>query len=316
MKNVKKDLFPKLSLFRKSTETKTAKRLVCTALLAVMTITAAIPVFADSTDIYVSLGADLTQSQRATVLQLMNLTEDDLKNIEVTTITNQMEKETLGQYLPASVIGSRALSCTKVEKTKSGGISVKTHNISYCTEGMYQNALITAGVENANVTVAGPTSISGTAGLVGAMKAYQDLTGDELTDAQQDAAVNELVTTGDLANQLGSSEDAENLVALVKQKVASENLSSEEDIRRAIQDGSQELGITLSDSEVQMILDLMKKISKLDLNADQLQRQAMNIYNRLQNLGIDMSAYDKDTIINSISSFLKKIIEFCKGLFG
>ena len=137
-----------------------------------------------------------------------------------------------------------------------------------------------------------------------------------LPEAQQDAAVNELVTTGDLANQLGSSEDDENLIALVKQKVASEDLSSEEDIKRAIQDGSQELGITLSDSEVQMIMDLMKKISKLNLSTDQLEKQAQNIYNRLQNLGIDMSGYDKETVINSITSFFQKIIEFCKNLFG
>ncbi len=295
---------------------KKMKVLTSAILVGVLTILTAVPAFADSSDVYVSLGADLTDTQRATVLKLLDLTEADLENADVTTITNQMEKDTLGQYLPASVIGSRALSCTKVEKTRSGGIHVTTHNISYCTEGMYQNALITAGVENADVTVVGPTSISGTAGLVGAMKAYENLTGSDLSDDNQDAALNELITTGDLAEELGSSEDAENLIALVKQKVASEDLNKEEDIRRIIKESSEELGITLSDSEVQTILDLMKKISKLNLNADQLRQQAVNIYNRLQNLGIEMSNYDKETVINSISSFLQKIIDFCKGLFG
>ena len=294
---------------------KTMRKLTAAVLAGLMAVMAAVSVFADSSDIYVSLGADLTDAQRATVLKLLDLTEADLKNIDVTTITNQMEKETLGSYLPASVIGSRALSCTKVEKTKSGGISVTTHNISYCTEGMYQNALITAGVENAKVTVVGPTSISGTAGLVGAMKAYENLTGDNLSEKNQDAAVEELITTGDLAENLGSTEKAENLMALVKQKVAAENLSSEEEIRQAIRDGSEELGISLSDSEIQMIVDLMKKISKLNLNPDQLRQQASNIYNRLQNLGIDMSNYDKETVVNSISSFLRKLIDFCKNLF-
>ena len=295
---------------------KKMKVLTSAVLVGVLTILTAVPAFADSRDVYVSLGADLTDTQRATVLKLLDLTEADLENADVTTITNQMEKNTLGQYLPARVIGSRALSCTKVEKTRSGGIHVTTHNISYCTEGMYQNALITAGVENADVTVVGPTSISGTAGLVGAMKVYENLTGNDLSEDNQDAALNELITTGDLAEELGSSEDAENLIALVKQKVASGDLSKEEDIRRTIKESSEELGITLSDSEVQTILDLMKKISKLNLNADQLRQQATNIYNRLQNLGIEMSNYDKETVINSISSFLQKIIDFCKGLFG
>ena len=297
--------------FRKKMKTVTAALLI-----AALSFTCSIPAFADSTDTYVSLGADLTSSQRAVVLDLMDLTEADLENIDVVTITNQMERETLSSYLPASVIGSRALSCTKVEKKSSGGIDVTTHNISYCTEGMYQNALITAGVENADVTVVGPTSISGTAGLVGAMKAYQDLTGNDLSKDNQDAAVNELVTTGELADQLGNSEDAENLIALIKQKVSSEDLSSDDDIRQAIRDCAAELGITLTDSEVETILELMKKISKLNLSEDRLREQAGNIYERLQGLGIDMSQYDKEGVINAISSFLKRLIEFCKNLFN
>lgn len=303
-------------MYMKLEITKKLKTVTAAFLIAALSFAYPVTASADSTDTYVSLGADLTSSQRAVVLDLLDLTEDDLENIDVAIITNQMERETLSSYLPASVIGTRALSCTKVEKKSSGGINVTTRNISYCTEGMYQNALITAGVENADVTVVGPTSISGTAGLVGAMKAYQDLTGDHLSEDNQDAAVNELVTTGNLADQLGSSEDAENLIALVKQKVTSENLSSDEDIKQAIRDSSEELGITLTDSEVETILELMKKISKLNLSEDQLREQATNIYERLQGLGIDMSQYDKEGIINSISSFLKKIIEFCKNLFS
>ena len=38
---------------------------------------------------------------------------------------------------------------------------------------MYENALTTAGVTDATVTVAGPFNITGTAALVGAMNAYE-----------------------------------------------------------------------------------------------------------------------------------------------
>lgn len=292
-------------------------RMLASAVLA-LTIAAApvLSAFADSEDIYVSLGADLTASQRAIVLNLMDLSENDLAGINVTTITNQMEKETLGSYLPDSVIGSRALSCTKVEKTSSGGIHVTTHNISYCTEGMYQNALITAGVQNADVTVVGPTRISGTAGLVGAMKSYQDMTGKDLSAENEDAAVDELVTTGNLAGELGSTEDAENLIALAKQKVSSEDVSSEDDIANVVRESAEELGISLNDSQLQMIIDLMKKISRLNLNTEQLQEQATNIYNRLVDLGIDMSQYDKEGFINSLTNLFRKISEFFSSLFS
>ena len=39
---------------------------------------------------------------------------------------------------------------------------------------MYKNALVTAGIEDADIIVAGPKNISGTAALVGVFKAYQE----------------------------------------------------------------------------------------------------------------------------------------------
>ena len=285
---------------------------LCTALLAGCTAAA----YADASDTYVSMGADLTVEQRAKVLELMDLTEEDLAGMDVVQITNEKEHEMLGGYLPNSVIGSRALSCVRVDKKKSDGIKVTTKNITYCTEGMYQNALITAAIENADVIVAGPTNISGTAGLVGAMEAYQEMTGKTISEENQDAAVNEIVATGDLADNLGSTENAENLMALVKQKVISADLSSDEDILKAIEDAAAQIGVTLSDAEKQQILSLMKKIGNLDIDVDALKQQASDIYDRLKDLGVDMSDLDKDTVVNAIAKFFQGIIEFFKGLFS
>lgn len=291
---------------------KIAAAFVVAAMAAISTVSA----FADASGTYVALGADLSVAQRATVLELLGLTEEELADMDVVQITNEKEREVLGGYLPASVIGSRALSCVKVEKKRSGGIDVTTKNISYCTEGMYQNALITAGIENADVVVAAPSNISGTAGLVGAMEAYQEITGDEISGENQDAAVNEIVATGELADQLGSTEDAENLMALVKQDVVANELTSEEDILKAIDDAASQIGLTLSDSEKQSILSLMKKIGSLDLDVNALKEQAAGIYDRLKDLGVDMSNLDKDSVIDAISGFFAGIINFFKGLFS
>ena len=294
------------------------KKRTVTALLlsAVLAAACTVPAFADAAGTDVALGADLSASQRATVLGLLDLTEEQLADMDVVQITNEMEKEMLGSYLPASVIGSRALSCVRVEKKNSGGIDITTKNISYCTEGMYQNALITAGIENADVIVAAPMNISGTAGLVGAMEAYQEITGDEISDENQDAAVNEIVATGELADQIGSSENAENLMALVKQDVVANDLTSEDDILKAIDDGAAQIGLTLSDEEKDSILSVMKKISSLDLDVDALKEQASGIYDRLKELGVDMSSWDKDSVIDAITGFFSGIIDFFKGLFG
>ena len=146
---------------------------------------------------YVALGADLNQEERATVLRLLGISEEDLNNYTVTTVTNADEHEYLDSYLSSSIIGSRALSSVMVEGTAEGsGINVTTSNITYCTPGMYENALATAGIENADIKVAGPFNISGTAALVGAIKAYENMTGEEVKKENADTATNELVVTG------------------------------------------------------------------------------------------------------------------------
>ena len=130
----------------------------------------------DNSDVYVSLGADLSSKERGTVLRLLGI--DNIEDYNVDYITNEQEHEYLDEYLEKSVIGSRALSSVIV-KPGDNGINVETYNITFCTSGMYRNALATAGMENAEVTVAGPFNISGTAALVGAMKAYESMTGEK-----------------------------------------------------------------------------------------------------------------------------------------
>lgn len=253
---------------------------------------------------YVSLGADLTDKEKETVLNLLNI--DNIDDYEVEYITNEQEHEYLDEYLSASVIGHRALSSVFIQEGGSG-IEVKTYNIGYCTEGMYRNALATAGMENASVTVAGPFNISGTAALVGAMKAYESMTGEKVSEENLDAANQELVVTGEVAESVGQ-EEAEQLMALVKEKVIAEDLKQPEEIMQAVDDAAQQLEISLSEEDKQMIRDLMKKIGSLDLNIDQLREQAKEIYNKLEDMGLkfDQSFFYKlKAWVLSIFDFLQ-----------
>lgn len=288
------------------------KKIAALAVSAALVFTSVIPAFADSSDTYVAFGADLTQEQKASVLTLLDLDGANLDELDTVTITNAMEHEMLGSYLPKSVIGSRALSCVRVDKTRKGGINVQTKNITYCTEGMYQNALITAGIENADVIVAAPFNISGTAGLVGAMKAYQEITGKEIKEENADAAVEEIVTTGQIADAIGSTEKAENFVALAKQKVIANSASTDEEIMNEIDAAAKEIGLQLTDAEKQKLLKLLKKIANLDLDVDTLKKQAGQIYDRLQDMGIDMSGISKEKAMG----FFERLLNWIMSLFS
>ena len=98
---------------------------------------------------YLALGSDLSADQRSTVLALMGIAEADLPNYDVVYVTNAEEHQRLDTYIASSVIGTRSLSSVVVRPAEKGhGVTVTTKNINYCTENMYRNALITAGVES------------------------------------------------------------------------------------------------------------------------------------------------------------------------
>ena len=261
---------------------------------------------------YISLGADLNQEERATVLRLLGVTEDDLENYTVTTVTNADEHEYLDSYLSSSIIGSRALSSVLVKGKEDGnGINVTTSNITYCTPGMYENALATAGVENADIKVAGPFNISGTAALVGAIKAYENMTGEEVGEENADTATNELVVTGQVAENVGDQEKAEQLIGAVKGEVVEGNATTTEEIGNVVDQAAQEMEVSLSEEDRQAIIDLMKKIDGLNLNIDSLKEQASNLYDQIAGLDLNL-----DINQEQVKGFFEKILDFFRGLFS
>ena len=198
-----------------------------------------------------------------------------------------------------------------IEEADAGsGIEVETHNISFCSKEMYTNALVTAGISDAKVTVAGPFPISGTAALVGAMKAYGEMTGEGVDEASSDAATNELVATSEL-------EKAAQFVALLKDKVVSGDLTSEDEIKDAINEAEKELNVSIDDEMKTKMVSLMKKIGGLDLDLGKIQNQAQNVYDKIKDMGIDLD--DAKGIWAKICDFFvmigNAIADFFSNLF-
>lgn len=303
--------------------------MVCCLSLGILSAGNSITVSADavidgedtSFDRYIAFGQDLSSSEKQKVLGSFGITEEELKDYKTIEITNQEEHEYLGEYIESSVIGKRALSSVMIVKTEEGsGINVTTDNISYCTSGMYVNALVTAGLKDAEVKVAGPFSISGTSALVGAMKAYSVMTGEEITQETMDTATNELVATAELAESIDDSGKAEELIAAVKQKIFADGLTKSTDIRDAVEASARSLDIDLSSEDVDQIVDLMEKISKVDVDVDAIKEQAGAIYDRLKDAGVDLGNVDTKGLFEKVgdvfANIFQAIVDFFKGLFG
>ena len=271
---------------------------------------------------FIALGADLSLEQQATVLSLMGLAEEDLSNYTVIYITNEMEHQYLDEYVSSDVIGTKSLSSVLVKQAEEGhGVVVTTKNISYCTTGMYRNALLTAGVENADIMVVAPSQISGTAGLIGALKAYEAMSGTVIAESTIDTAMNELVTTGEIAGDSLYSDEIEELVAYIKGKIAAGELETDEDIKNAIIEAQDKYGVTLSEEEITKIVDLMKKIDQLGIDPALLLDQAQDIYKKygeelLNDTDKAVNEIIKDTVSDFFIGIGNRIVGFFKGLFA
>ncbi len=302
---------------------------------------------ADSAKV-VTLGANLSEDQKNSMYEYFGTSADQVETIEV---TNADEREYMEGIATESQIGTRTYSCSYVEPTDSGGIQVKVANLTFVTSSMIASTLLTSGMENCNVVAASPIEVSGTGALTGIMMAYETASGEELSEEQKEAAVEELVTTGDLADSVGQ-EEAADLMNDVKQDVIENGLTEEGEIQDSVQEAADSLSITLTDEQMAQIVSLMQTISQFDYDVNALKDTLdnlagkddgffANLWNSITNFftggdsdgGIINDTNDEilgdnaviDSTLDSVKdaaesaegeSWWDKVVNFFQGLFG
>ena len=254
-------------------------------------------VFADGSGV-VAFGADLTKEQRAQVLRIFGFNSEE--DVDIIQVTNQEEKEYLGEYIDSSMIGTRAISSVYLEKLKRGkGISVELYNISWVTEEMYKNAAITAGVEDAKIVVASPFDVSGTSALTGIIKSFEDVTGEKIDEERKDLANQEMAIMGELKDSIGPKKTIELLVK-VKQEILKNDYTLDADIKEALEKIIKELNVEISKEDIQKIIDFLTKLSNTDIDKD-------GILKSIKDIKIDTGVIR--SILESILSFFRKIFK-------
>lgn len=287
------------------------KRFFSLLLAAVLLVSASAAVWADG-DSRVVLGADLTEEQIATVYRLFGI---ERGSVEELTVTNAEERSYLKGFVDDKVIGKYAISCVYVELLEEGkGLSVETYNVTWCTSEMYKNALATAGMRDAKIIVAAPFEVSGTAALTGIYKAYEHITGDTLDETAKAVGTQELTITGELAEEIGNL-DATEIVTGLKEVLGETVKMSDEEIRREIVRIAGEYNVTLSDRQIQQLIDLCRSLEGLD--ADSLKERVVEAQETIKKIG---EAKDKAVgFYEKLSQFFSSASDFfsqVKALFG
>lgn len=243
------------------------KKLVSSMILALATVlVSAVPAMADSRKV-VTLGADLSQDQKDTMMRYFGVTYD---GVDVIYINNTDERNHLGSYVPLEQIGNYTYSCALVAPTSSGGIQVKTANLEWVTCNMIASTLSTSGVTNCQVVAACPFKVSGTGALTGVIMAYEQASKQTLDPVKVELANQELVTTGNLANEVGQSK-ATAVINETKIQVIEKNVTNIEEITNIVNEVSNDYDITINDDQSEEIAELMQQIAEQEYDIIQLQ---------------------------------------------
>lgn len=284
------------------------------SLLVAMTIVASsiVPSFADGTRV-VTIGVNNTAEQRQKIFNYFGVKENEVQVLEV---NNQEEREYLGKVATDAQLGTKTYSCAYVEPTNNGGINVKTANITWVTSSMVASTLSTAGMTNANAVIAAVFPVSGTGALTGVMKAFEDASGEKLDEDKKELASEELITTGDLGDEIGQDK-ATGVVNDIKTEVIKNGTSDVTQIADIINNVTNNYNITLTDAQVKQITDLMEKIAAQNYDYNSMKETLNNVSDVVKdNLQEAGESVGSSGIMDSIGNFFSSIGDWFSNLFS
>ncbi|AAP10981.1 DUF1002 domain-containing protein [Bacillus cereus] len=256
----------------------------------------------------VTLGENLSEQQKQDLLKEMKAPKD----ATIITVSNAEEHKFLEGIVPKAQIGTRAISSSMITYTKPGsGLIVRSKNINWVTDAMYTNALITAGVKDAEIQITAPFKVSGTAALTGLMKAYETASNKQIPEEVKKVANEEMVQTAQLGDKIGE-EKAVQLVAKIKEEIAKEQPKTTEDLRSLIKKIADQLGITLTDEQLDNLVSLFDKMKNLNIDWNQVGSQ---LNKAKEHVSAFLGSQEAQSFLDKVKDFFSSIIDFVKSLF-
>ena len=257
-------------------------------------------------------GANLSKEERAYVETALRVDEE----AEVDEIT--ISGEDLVKYIKNSNASSRMYSSAKITRQEEGKgviISIVTpDNITQVTAEMYATAMLTAGITDAVVEVAAPKPVTGHSALVGIYKAYELKTGEELDIERTDVANEELSVATDLATKSGVSEEkVAQLLTEIKRQIAEKNPATKEDVEKIVREQLEKLNIDLGEGDISALVELMHRISKLDIDFDKLSDQLSELSSSFKEKFDDL--LENEGFWQSVKNFFANLFNAIANLF-
>ncbi|UBH09652.1 DUF1002 domain-containing protein [Macrococcus armenti] len=211
--------------------------------------------------------------------------------------TTYVYAEDLGKYLNLQSNNDVLKSSIRIKKLSAGSgltlnINQSAGKITKITEDTYKNALLTAGVTDADVTIAAAEDVTGESALAGVYKAFE-AQGEPIDQSKTQVAQEEL-----------------NSIANINEQNSGVNGYSQEQLNKAIAEAKAEIakqGGNLNTTEIKNIViqkiennGLMNIINENQINI------IVNFIENAQNNGI-FNGENKDQFINSAKNYVDDI---------
>jgi uncharacterized protein YpuA (DUF1002 family) len=288
------------------------KKLICLILTVVLAVACIVPASAadiKSGEERVVIGADLSSDEITSVYKDFDIPRGDVKEL---TVTNSEERTYLDGLVDSAAIGTRSISCVYIKTLdENSGLTISTSNINWCTAEIYRNALMTAGIYDAQVKISAPFAVSGTAALTGIYKAYEDITGEKLNEKAKETATSELVITSELADQIGSY-DATEIVNALKEILNETVTMTDGELLEEIRQIANQYDVELTESQAQQLLQLVRQLEKLDNS--QLIAKVKEVQESFKKLSETANTFSN--VMSGIKNFFASVGNFFSNLFG
>ena len=254
--------------------------------------------------------------------------------------------EDVNQYINQSYDNSVLMSSIRIQQTDEGSglkinIDESLGNITMISEETYQNALLTSGITDADVTIAAASDVTGESALAGVYKAYANQ-GEEIDPERTQNAQDELDAISDISSE---NESVEGFSQVQLNKVITEvkveiinNFNgdvTEDQIRTILDEKLNANGLDgiLSQAQIDRLVEIFNQLKDSGIftgeEAQKLVNSSEDLINRITSsdafkdakdsataLGKDITESEEiNSFMDALRDFWDRIVEFFKGLF-
>ena len=151
--------------------------------------------------------------------------------------------------------------------------------------------------------------------FIGIYKAYEVKTGETLDIERTDIANDELSVATSLAETAGISDDqVAGLLTEIKRTIAENKPETKEEVQKIVEDQLDKFQINLSDKDRDLLVDLMNRISKLDIDFSKLSSQLSDLSSKFEEkFG---AILEDEGFWQSVKNFFIKLIDTISTWFS